>query len=396
MTPAARVQAAIDILDTVLENGFHSELALKAWGHDNRYAGSKDRAAIQDHVYDALRNLRTFAAWGGSMTGRAILISALREASIEPTTIFTGQRFAPLPLTQGENIKRNRLSSKESFNLPNWLCPIWKKDLDYKAEDVALALTSRAPVFLRVNSQKTSRAQAINKLRDEGIICDAHRGVPSALVVKTGQRGIKHSKSYLEGFVELQDASSQLSVCRLHKTISGPFLDYCAGAGGKTLALANHFRECIYAHDGIPKRLRPLEARARRAGAKVMLLNGNSLKCGHYGLVFADVPCSGSGTWRRDPTGKWRLQPDELKDLITLQYSILTKAKRFLRSGGLLVYATCSVLRRENTDQIKKFLTEYPQWRVLHENQIYPSDNGDGFYFCYLQKPYISLNLDTG
>ncbi len=387
MTPAARVQAAIEIIDTILENGFRAEPALKAWGHGNRYAGSKDRVAIRDHVYDALRNLRTFAGRGGSMTGRAILISALRQDGVEPYKIFTGERFAPHPLIQGESKPLNDLSPAESFNLPDWLWLIWKEDLGDKAEDVAMALTHRAPVFLRVNSQKISRSDAIDQLSEESIICVAHPDVPSALVVKAGQRSIQRSRSYVEGFVELQDASSQQSVCRIPKPISGPILDYCAGAGGKTLALADYFKEYIYAHDWIEKRLRPLKARAKRAGAEVILINGHSLKREHYGLVFADVPCSGSGSWRRDPTGKWRLNADEFKDLIALQYSILTKAQHYLRSGGLLVYATCSVLKHENYDQIKRFLIKYPQWRVLDEHQIYPSDNGDGFYFCYLQKP---------
>ena len=386
MKPAARVQAAIEIIDTILGNGFRAEHAFKSWGCENRYAGSKDRAAIRDYVYDALRNLRTFAVRGGSLTGRAILISALREYGVEPDTIFTGERFAPRPLTQDESTIRNGLKPADSFNLPDWLWRIWKEDLEDKAEDVAMALASRAPIFLRVNSQKISRLQAIDKLGDEGIICDAHPDVSSALIVKAGQRSIKQSQSYLKGFVELQDASSQQSVCRIHKTISGPFLDYCAGAGGKTLALADHFKACIHAHDGITTRLRPLEVRAKRAGAEVILKNTNSLEHEHYGLVFADVPCSGSGTWRRDPTGKWRLHADELKELIATQYAILTKAQHCLRSGGLLVYATCSVLKRENSDQIKRFLMENPKWRVTDERQLYPSDQGDGFYFCYLQE----------
>ena len=327
MKSAARVQAAIEIMDTILGNGFRTEHALKSWGCENRYAGSKDRAAIRDYVYDALRNLRTFAVRGGSLTGRAILISELREHGVELDTIFTGERFAPQPLTQDERIIRNGLSPADIFNLTDWLWRIWKEDLDDKAEDVAMALASRAPIFLRVNSKKISRLHAIDKLSDEGIICDAHPDVPSALIVKAGHRKIKQSQSYLKGFVELQDASSQQSVCRIHKTISGPFLDYCAGAGGKTLALADHFKECIYAHDGIPNRLRPLQARAERAGAEVMLINANSLKREHYGLVFADVPCSGSGTWRRDPCRKWRLHADELAELIATQYSILTKAE---------------------------------------------------------------------
>ena len=387
MTPAARVQAAIEILDAILENGFRADYELQVWGRGNRYAGSKDRASIRDYVYYALRNLRTFAGRGGAMTGRSILISALREDGIEPNTIFTGERFAPLPLTQDETITRNNLSAAEIYNLPDWLWPVWKKDLVDKAEDVATALTSRAPVFLRVNSQKISRSKAIDKLSKEGIICDAHADVASALIVKAGQRAIRQSKCYLEGFVELQDASSQQSVCCIPKSISGPYLDYCAGAGGKTLALADHFKERICAHDGISKRLKPLEARAKRAGADVALIDMNSLNSTKYGLVFADVPCSGSGTWRRDPARKWRLQADELKDLISLQYSIMTKAQHYLRSGGTFVYATCSVLKIENNCQIERFLINHPQWSVLDEHQIYPSDNGDGFYFCYLQKP---------
>ena len=137
MKPAARVQAAIEIIDTIIGNGFRAEHAFKTWERENRYAGSKDRAAIRDYVYDALRNLRTFAARGGSLTGRAIFISALREHGVEPDTIFTGERYAPHPLTQDESIIRNGLSPADTLNLTDWLWRIWKEDLDDKAEVVA-------------------------------------------------------------------------------------------------------------------------------------------------------------------------------------------------------------------------------------------------------------------
>ena len=185
-----------------------------------------------------------------------------------------------------------------------------------------MALASRAPIFLRVNSQKISRLQAIDKLCDEGIVCDAHPDVPSALIVKAGQRSGEISKLF-GGFCRITRRVQSAKRLSYSENDLWPFSGLLCGAGGKTLALADHFKECIYAHDRIPNRLRPLEHAQLRA--KVMLINTNSLKREHYGLVFADVPCSGSGTWRRDPTGKWRLHADELKELIATQYSILTK-----------------------------------------------------------------------
>ena len=387
MTPAARVQAAIEIIDEILHNGFRAELSLTTWSRKNRYAGSKDRAAIRDHVYGALRKLRSLSGKGGALSGRAILIAALREDGIDPTEIFTGGRFAPVPLEDKENATNQSLSLPEAFDIPDWLWPIWKDDLGDRAEEVADALTRRAPVFLRVNCQKISPKDAVDKLRNEGVISEIHPEVGTALCVTEGQRAIQTSDSYQNGFVELQDASSQRSIAQIPLTSVGPYLDYCAGGGGKTLAMADHFSDKIHAYDASAKRLIPLEERAKRAGAKVQIMNRLALKREKFGLVFADVPCSGSGSWRRDPAGKWRLDAAALSSLLSLQYSIFNEAASHLRSGGLFVYATCSVLKRENRDQIDHFLTEHPQWSILDERQFYPSEKGDGFYFCYLQKP---------
>ena len=157
----------------------------------NRYAGSKDRAAIRDHVYGALRRLRSLAGKGGALRGRAILIAALREDGIDPKEIFTGGRFAPVPLEDTENAANQSLSLPEAFDIPDWLWPIWREDLGDRAEEVADALKSRAPVFLRVNCQKISPKDAVDKLRGEGVISEIHPEVRSALCVTEGQRAIQ-------------------------------------------------------------------------------------------------------------------------------------------------------------------------------------------------------------
>ena len=384
MTPAARVQAAIEVIDDFL-TGRSGEMALTAWARRSRYAGSGDRAAVRDHVYDALRHLRSYAACGGGMSGRPIMIAALRKQGVDPQGIFTGDRFAPETLSAKEQEPNEFTSEAERFDMPDWLWPIWCQDLADHAEQVADNLRQRAPVFLRVNIVRTTREAALRKLCDEGINTEVHPSVPTALKVIDGARKVAQSDSYKQGLVELQDASSQASVCALTSRIKGPVLDYCAGGGGKALALAAWLGKKVHAHDELVSRMKDLPVRARRAQADIVLKTTDQVQQTKYGLVFCDVPCSGSGAWRRDPSGKWRLDAGQLDNVLNRQFDILSNAADLVAPDGILLYATCSVLERENGQQIDLFLKQNSHWSLANSQQFLPDSNGDGFYFAILQ-----------
>ena len=384
MTPAARVQAAIEVIDDFL-TGRSGEMALTAWARRSRYAGSGDRAAVRDHVYDALRHLRSYAACGGGMSGRPIMIAALRKQGVDPQGIFTGDRFAPETLSAKEQEANEFTSEAEQFDIPDWLWPIWCQDLADHAEQAADNLRQRAPVFLRVNIARTTREAALQKLNDEGINTEVHPFVPTALKVIDGARKVAQSDSYKQGLVELQDASSQASVCALTSRIKGPVLDYCAGGGGKALALAAWLGKKVHAHDELVSRMKDLPVRARRAQADIVLKTTDQVQQTKYGLVFCDVPCSGSGAWRRDPSGKWRLDANQLDNVLKRQFDILSNAADRVAPDGVLLYATCSVLERENGQQIDLFLKQNSHWSLANSQQFLPDSNGDGFYFAILQ-----------
>ena len=381
MTPGARVQAAIEVLDAILE-GAPAERALTQWARSSRFAGSKDRAAVRDHVYDALRKRRSAAACGGGLTGRGLMIGLLRLAGEDPAPLFDGSRHAPLPLAAGEEgLAPDALTVEDAADLPDWLRDRFVADLGPEADAAIEALRERAPVFVRVNLSRTTRAEASAALAEEGIATEAHPDVPTALRIVEGARKLRGASAYASGLVELQDASSQAAVAELPMAAGASVLDFCAGGGGKALAFAARGAGRVLAHDIDARRMSDLPARAARAGAKIELSTDIAPdRDGLFDIVFVDAPCSGSGTWRRDPDAKWRLTPEALERLVTLQSGILERAASFVRPGGSLAYATCSILSVENAGVVDGFLsgrtgvTRGPRRRWL------PSDAGDGFH----------------
>ncbi len=384
MIPAARISAAVDILDEIL-GGRAAEAALTAWGRGHRFAGSGDRAAIRDHVYDALRCRRSFAALGGAETGRGLMIGALRAAGQDPAEIFTGKGHAPARLTNAESAAGRVPEGAEARDCPDWLWPVLTADLGADAAPVLEALRHRAPVFVRVNSARASRDDAAARLAAEGIATRPHAKVSTALEVVENPRRITGSNAFRDGLIELQDAHSQEVVNRLPIPVGARILDYCAGAGGKTLALAARTGGTVFAHDADPRRMRDLPARAARAGATVTRVAAADL-AGRFDLVLCDVPCSGSGSWRRDPQGKWALTPDRLAALTRTQDAILDAAAPRVGPGGILAYATCSVLTRENAARIDAFLRRMPGWREESRAVLRPGPDGDGFALFVLRR----------
>ena len=380
MTPAARLSAAIQILDRVLA-GDPAEQTLTNWGRASRYAGSGDRNAVRDLVYDALRCRRSYAALGGAHSGRGLMLGALRAASADPSVLFTGEGHAPSPVAPGEE---GRLpGGAEALDVPDWLLPELKRALGDSLPDVAQALRQRAPVFLRVNLKRATVAQARGDLQSEGIITQPHDLADTALEVTAGARKIQTSQAYLSGLVELQDAASQAVVNSLPLRDGLRVLDHCAGGGGKTLAMAARAKLALFAHDATPARMRDLTVRAGRAGVKVTLTDAPE-SLAPFDLILADAPCSGSGSWRRDPQGKWALTPDRLAQIGTVQDAILDRLAPMVAPGGVLAYATCSVLRVENQDRIAAFLDRRSGWRLISEHQFTPLTGGDGFFLAQL------------
>lgn len=382
MTPAARCQAAIEILDRV-RAGDAAEKALTNWARGARYAGSKDRAAVRDVVFDVLRMWRSCAALGGGESGRACVLGYLRQTGQDPGDIFTGQGHAPAPLSEDEAAPGAPPQGAASWDLPDWLADRFADSLGDQAQATALALRSRAPVFLRVNTARTDLPAAQAALAAEGIETTSVPGIDTALRVTAGARGVARSQAYDSGLVELQDAASQAVVALLPLDGAARILDYCAGGGGKALAMAARTGRRITAHDADSRRMADLPTRAARAGAEVVT---SAQPSGQFDLVLCDVPCSGAGAFRRAPEGKWRLTPARLSELCSLQADILDRAARLVGPQGYLAYVTCSMLAEENALQIAAFQARHAGWRVLDAVQFLPGEDGDGFYLSTLKR----------
>lgn len=387
MTPAARVQAAVEILDRILA-GEPAERALTGWARRSRFAGSGDRAAIRDHVFQALRCRRSYARLGGAETGRGLLIGALRAAEVDPATMFTGERHAPGPLSPAETTAGGVPKGPgERLDLPDWLLPLFRAALGSEAMAAAAAMQTRAPVMLRVNTRRISRPNAINMLDEGGIQAECAAIAGTAIRVVHGARRVAGSLAYREGLVELQDGSSQAAMETLATVARKRVLDHCAGGGGKVLALASLAEAEWFAHDADAARMSDLPERMRRAGCNVTILPpGGAGAAAPYGLILCDVPCSGSGTWRRSPDAKWRLTRERLNDLCRTQAEILSEAAPLVAPGGVLAYATCSVLLEENEEQVARFLTVETGWSRGAEHRWPISDEGDGFYLAQLRR----------
>jgi 16S rRNA (cytosine967-C5)-methyltransferase len=222
-------------------------------------------------------------------------------------------------------------------------------------------------------------------LAEDGIMSRPVDRLQSGLQVTENARKINQSKAYAQGLVELQDAASQGVVEALPLRDGQRVLDLCAGGGGKTLAIAARARLDLYAHDADPGRMRDLPARAERAGAQVTITKVPE-KTAPYDVILTDVPCSGSGSWRRDPMGKWALTPERLADLNQLQGQILVRAAAMLGPSGVLAYATCSMLQEENEDRIAKFLHENRNFSCLLQRRFSPLNGGDGFFLALLSR----------
>ena len=384
MKPAARIAAAAEILDYIF-SGEPAEKVLTGWARRSRFAGSKDRAALRDIVFDALRKRNSYAARGGALTGRAVMLgrAVLQGEPVEE--IFSGERFALAELSEAERKAISQDLAEKVINLPDWVVTqIADENGEEAAQEIGVALEERAQVFVRANLLKATPENAIERLGAEGVIGVPHPHVRTAIKITEGARLLASSTAYQEGYVEVQDASSQAAVALLPLEQGDNVLDYCAGGGGKALAIAARTKSQVDAYDISFGRMKDIPSRATRAGAEITCHQQPPEQL--YDLVFCDAPCSGSGTWRRTPDMKWRFSEARMVALQAQQAEVLRKAAPLVRAGGFLAYATCSILRAENFAQVKAFVDDSGEFSLVDDHSWLVSEEGDGFYLAILQK----------
>lgn len=390
MTPAARLQAAIEILDLVIasarDDGAPADAIVTRYFRTRRYAGSKDRRAVRELVFRAIRR-----AAERPESGRSAMLGL---AGDDPSLLdLFGEPRGPESLREGE-------ARAASGIVPGWLVSELSPLVSI---DEQPALLERAPLDLRVNVTRTSRETMLPVFPDARPTPFS----PWGLRLPADSR-IDDSEAFRDGLVEVQDEGSQLAALACDPQPEQRILDLCAGAGGKALALAAAAPgAAILAADTNRLRLSKLAPRAARAGAiiETRLLNPSGELDGlddwrnSAEVVLVDSPCSGSGTWRRNPEGRWRLTPERLERLVALQRRLLDIASELVRPGGVLVYAVCSLLTREGAGQIETFLGSRSAWLTqdtlpgfgrLHGagRLLTPAhDATDGFFVARLLKP---------
>lgn len=400
MTPAARVQAAIELLDQTIiaarDGGAAADVLIARYFKARRYAGSKDRRAVRDLVYRAIR--RTGER---PVSGRAAMLG-LADEDAALVALFNGEGHGPQPIEEGE-------PRAPASAVPAWLIPHLYPEIDAGEQ---AAMLERAPLDLRVNRIRTDRAAMLSAFPD-GVAID---GLDDALRLPADS-AIEQGAPYKDGLIEVQDAGSQWLAKACDVRAGMRVIDLCAGGGGKTLALAAAMGNDgqILATDIARARLQQLAPRAERAGVTIidtLLLNPGqedemlASYAGEADLVLIDAPCSGSGTWRRNPESRWRLTPERLAKLQRDQAHLLDIASKLVAPGGKLVYAVCAITGEEGAAQVDAFVRRHSGWTVdsaIADDARWPGrlvqvgagvgrlltplhDGTDGFYFARLQR----------
>jgi 16S rRNA (cytosine967-C5)-methyltransferase len=390
MTPAARLAAAIEVFGNLESERRPASDALKSWGLGHRFAGSGDRAGIAGLVYDALRRRASSAYLMGADTPRAILLGMLkRERALDSEAIAKladGSGYGPPPLSDDE---RRRLDAADmagapayvAGDYPEWLEPHFIRAFgDDRAEEGA-ALSSRAPLDLRVNTLKADIFKAAAMLSD--LKPEEGPWSPWALRLRLAadakSPAIHAEPAFLKGMIEVQDEGSQLAALFSGAKPSEQVVDLCAGAGGKTQALAAMMENKgqIFATDDDKRRLAPIHDRHKRSGARNVQVRtpksvGGEIAdlAGRCDLVLIDAPCTGTGAWRRNPDAKWRMRPGALEQRGKEQTEILDRAVPLLKAGGRIAYVTCSVLDEENGAQVRSFLARHPEFAITPPAEV--------------------------
>ncbi|MGE0735761.1 MAG: RsmB/NOP family class I SAM-dependent RNA methyltransferase [Alphaproteobacteria bacterium] len=395
MTPGARLATALELLDLVLRppagrEAVPGDVVVSNFLRGRRFIGSKDRRAIQDFVYGVLRALAPLRWWSKSDQPRTLLLAYLVLAQAQTVEQISNQcdggTYRPAPLTEDERALLTKLAGKQLLdpaqpahvraNLPEWLESALRETFGAEAENAMAALNAPAEVDLRVNTLKATRDGVLAELAAANLAAAPTPLSPLGIRL-AGRTSLPALALFKDGRAEVQDEGSQLVSLLVDARAGMAVLDYCAGAGGKSVALAvamqNQGR--VLAYDAAPRRLADLPKRAARAGATIVEITGNR-PSGTFDRVLVDAPCTGSGAWRRHPDAKWRLTPAELARLTVLQAAILAEAAALVKPGGRLVYVTCSVLRAENEAIVEPFLEGHPAFAAMPYRNVWAEHAG--------------------
>lgn len=375
MKDGGRIAAAIEVLGEVESRRRPVQDALKDWGNAHRFAGSGDRTIIGNLVFDALRHKQSLGWQMQDSSARALALATYalnwQQGLARLEEVMADDRHAPEALSEAEKAalttpRADAAPDAIAADVPEWLWPAFAAALGDNAVAEGQALARRAPIDMRANTLKASRDKVLKRLAHIELKETALSPFGLRVEPKPGAARLPHvqaEEGYRKGWFELQDEASQIAALVAGAKPGEQVLDYCAGGGGKTLALAALMenRGQIYAYDNDRLRLAPIHERLARAGARNVQVRDpqtGSLEDldGQMDLVFVDAPCTGTGVWRRRPDSKWRLSEKALADRIEEQARVLDAAARFVKPGGRLVYATCSILDAENRDQIEAFL----------------------------------------
>ncbi|MBZ9674413.1 RsmB/NOP family class I SAM-dependent RNA methyltransferase [Mesorhizobium sp. ES1-1] len=427
MRLGGRLAAAIEVLEDIGRRHRPVADALKDWGLAHRFAGGGDRAAIGNIVYDALRHKRSAGWLLGEDTPRAIGFGALLlewgQTAQSLNAALDGDKFAPPLLTESElqAIAGRRLADAPDAvraDVPDWCAPLLEQAFGVAWVAEGAALATRPPLDLRVNTLQANRDKVLAEL--------SGTGAKAAAIAPTGIRippidgdgrhpNVQAEPAFQKGWFEVQDEGSQIAAALAGAEAGMQVLDFCAGAGGKTLALSAAMGNTgqVFAHDAEKARLAPIFDRLRRSENRNVQIVARPAElsplANHMDIVLVDAPCTGSGTWRRRPDAKWRLTQRQVDTRKAEQSAILDAARTYVKPGGLLVYITCSVFPEENGQQIAAFRDRHGVYTPLDHRQLWDSrfpgqeaavrigaagdvslspalSGTDGFYICAMRR----------
>ncbi len=392
------VHAVIDILQQIVGEGQYADKAVEQALKKNSRWGSRDRRFVAETVYEMIRWWRYYS---GILSLKEPIAVSDYFKMIAVQQLLNGeelpawQEFEGITLEKLEN-RINGINSIRKYreSVPDWLDELGCKQLGETIWTSELAaLNKEAKVVLRVNELKTSRLQLQRLLAEQQVETIVMDDYPQALILQKRQQ-LHQLTEYKQGLFEIQDASSQLVAPFLEVQEGMMVIDACAGAGGKSLHIASCMKNkgTILSTDVEERKLIELKKRAERAGATIIrtqLINPAFIKKAYHSAdrLLLDVPCSGLGVLRRNPDSKWKLTPDFIQSIKKVQQSILQEYSAMVRPGGLMVYATCSILPDENQKQVEQFLTSSQKtFEFIEDHKVMPSEGFDGFYMAKLKR----------
>lgn len=404
MQDSARIQSVIELWDAVLTSDENEDIVIKNYFRQRRYIGSKDRKAISQILWDAFRFMGRIRSLKREISAREAIISFLfyqGNSKERIRELFSCEKYGPVSLTYEETDFLINLPENEPsvlFELPDFL----KNEIK---EETLKALSKPAFLDVRVNTLKTDRKKVLELFSQQGL--KARQTPLSPIGIRLEDRvNLKENVLFKNGWIDIQDEGSQIVSLLTRASQNQNIIDWCAGAGGKTLAMASMMENTgkIDAVDFYPHRMKDLPERLERASVNnVRLLSSHQFVEKEYDTVLVDAPCSGTGTWRRFPLLRWRTDADSVQNVTQTQKSILNQACEVVKKDGRLIYITCSVLKSENTEQVETFLKNHPDFILEDLSSVFQMvtnrekstktisllpdiDETDGFFIASLKK----------